>query len=149
MKQAIIDIGSNSMRLTLYDIEGENFKILFREKVMTGLAGYVEDGKLSTEGIECACAGLLNFKSILKTLEIKNVSVFATASLRNISNTDQALSAIFKATGYLVEVISGEDEALFGYAGACDCIFAYYFELRSSLIRHFQGDRLFGRSHFW
>ena len=118
MKQAIIDIGSNSMRLTLYDIEDENFKILFREKVMTGLAGYVEDGKLSTEGIECACAGLLNFKSILKTLEIKNVSVFATASLRNISNTDQALSAIFKATGYLVEVISGEDEALFGYAGA-------------------------------
>ena len=53
MKQAIIDIGSNSIRLTLYETEGQNFKILFREKIMAGLAGYVEDGKLSAEGIEC------------------------------------------------------------------------------------------------
>ena len=51
MKQAIIDIGSNSIRLTLYDTEGQSFKILFREKIMAGLAGYVEDGKLSAEGI--------------------------------------------------------------------------------------------------
>lgn len=44
MKQAIIDIGSNSIRLTLYETEGQSFKILFREKIMAGLAGYVEDG---------------------------------------------------------------------------------------------------------
>ena len=44
--------------------------------------------------------------------------VFATASLRNISNTEQALSIIRAATGYSVEIISGEDEALLGYAGA-------------------------------
>ena len=91
MKQAIIDIGSNSIRLTLYETEGENFHILFREKIMAGLAGYVEDGKLSAEGIECACAGLLTFRSILQTLEIEHISVFATASLRNISKTEQAL----------------------------------------------------------
>lgn len=118
MKQAIIDIGSNSIRLTLYETEGQSFKILFREKIMAGLAGYVEDGKLSTEGIECACAGLLTFRSILQTLAIDHISVFATASLRNISNTEQSLSVIRAATGYPVEVIAGEDEALFGYAGA-------------------------------
>ena len=118
MKQAIIDIGSNSIRLTLYETEGQSFKILFREKIMAGLAGYVEDGRLSAVGIECACAGLLSFRATLNTLKIENVSVFATASLRNISNTEQALSVIRAATGYPVEVISGEDEALFGYAGA-------------------------------
>ena len=118
MKQAIIDIGSNSIRLTLYETEIQSFKILFREKIMAGLAGYVEDGRLSAEGIECACAGLLTFRSILQTLEIEHISVFATASLRNISNTEQALSVICAATGYSVEVLSGEDEALFGYAGA-------------------------------
>ena len=118
MKQAIIDIGSNSIRLTLYETDGLSFKILFREKIMAGLAGYVEDGKLSAEGIECACAGLLTFRGILQTLAIDRISVFATASLRNISNTKQALSVIHAATGYSVEVISGEDEALFGYAGA-------------------------------
>ena len=118
MKQAIIDIGSNSIRLTLYEAQEQHFKILFREKIMAGLAGYVEDGKLSAEGIECACAGLLTFRSILQTLEIESIRVFATASLRNISNTEQALSVIRAATGYSVEVISGEEEALFGYAGA-------------------------------
>ena len=118
MKQAIIDIGSNSIRLTLYEAEAQSFKILFREKIMAGLAGYVEDGKLSAEGIECACAGLLTFRKILQTLQIENVCVFATASLRNISNTARALSVIRAATGFQVEVISGEDEALFGYAGA-------------------------------
>lgn len=118
MKQAIIDIGSNSIRLTLYETDGLSFKILFREKIMAGLAVYVEDGKLSAEGIECACTGLLTFRGILQTLAIDHISVFATASLRNISNTKQALSVIHAATGYSVEVISGEDEALFGYAGA-------------------------------
>lgn len=118
MKQAVIDIGSNSIRLTLYETREQSFKILFREKIMAGLAGYVEDGKLSAEGIECACSGLLTFRSILQTLMIDNIRVFATASLRNVSNTKQALSVIRAATGYDVEVISGEDEALFGYAGA-------------------------------
>ena len=82
MKQAIIDIGSNSIRLTLYETENQSFRILFREKIMAGLAGYVENGKLSAEGIECACAGLLTFRSILQTLEIGRVSVFATAFSR-------------------------------------------------------------------
>lgn len=118
MKQAIIDIGSNSIRLTLYETQGQSFHILFREKIMAGLAGYVEDGKLSAEGIECACAGLLTFRGILQTLEIQQIRVFATASLRNISNTEQALSVIRAATGYAVEIIPGEEEALLGYAGA-------------------------------
>lgn len=118
MKQAIIDIGSNSIRLTLYEIENGSFKILFREKIMAGLAGYVENGALSAEGMECACAGLLTFRSILQTLHIEHISVFATASLRNISNTQQALGIIRAATGYSVEVLSGESEALLGYAGA-------------------------------
>ena len=85
---------------------------------MAGLAGYVEDGKLSAEGIECACAGLLTFRGVLQTLNIEHVSVFATASLRNISNTEQALSLIRAATGYSVQVVSGEEEALLGYTGA-------------------------------
>ena len=118
MKQAIIDIGSNSMRLTVYEIVGEKFKILFREKSMAGLAGYVEEGRLSAEGIARACSGLLEFRERLAALDILNVAVFATASLRNIFNTAEAVWAIQTATGFSVEVLSGTEEALLGYYGA-------------------------------
>lgn len=118
MTQAIIDIGSNSMRLTVYDINENNFRILFKEKIMAGLAGYVEDGVLSAEGIESACSGLLEFREILESLHIGHIAVFATASLRNIKNTEEAVSSIKTATGYDVAVISGEEEAFYGYTGA-------------------------------
>ena len=39
MKCAVIDIGSNSMRLTVYDAQKDSFKILFKDKIMTALAG--------------------------------------------------------------------------------------------------------------
>ena len=120
MKQGIIDIGSNSIRLTVYEVEGHVFRILFREKVMAGLASYVENGALSVEGIEIACSGLLEFRATLETLEIDNVAVFATASLRNISNTEEALAIIQAATGFSVDVISGEEEALLGYTGVME-----------------------------
>lgn len=118
MKQAIIDIGSNSMRLTVYEVAGETFKILFREKSMAGLAGYVEEGRLSPEGIARACSGLLEFRETLAALDITAVAVFATASLRNIFNTAEAVWAIQTATGFSVEVLSGTEEALLGYYGA-------------------------------
>lgn len=118
MKQAVIDIGSNSMRLTLYEIHDDVFKILFREKIMAGLAGYVESNVLTSDGIKCASEGLLQFKHTLEALKIENVFVFATASLRNIANTDEAVSAIKEETGFEVEVISGEVEATLGYYGA-------------------------------
>ena len=118
MKQAEIDIGSNSMRLTLYELDEDGFKILFREKDMAGLAGYVENNVLTSDGIKRACDGLLHFKHTLESLKIKNVFVFATASLRNIANTDEAVNTIKEITGYNVEVISGEEEADLGYYGA-------------------------------
>lgn len=118
MKRAVIDIGSNSIRLTLYGTDEQGFKILFREKIMAGLAGYVENGALSQDGIKCACDALLEFRQTLEALDIHNASVFATASLRNISNTAESLAEIEAATGFAIEVLSGEEEAQLGYIGA-------------------------------
>lgn len=118
MKHAIIDIGSNSIRLTVYEINGSRFKPLFRAKNMAGLAGYVEIGKLSQDGILAAQAALLEFKEILESLSIETVSVFATASLRNITNTEEAVRTLKRTTGFDIEVISGEEEASMSYFGA-------------------------------
>lgn len=118
MKCAVIDIGSNSMRLTAFDVNKTKFKVLFREKAMAGLAGYVEEDKLSSDGVHRACEILLSFKEILKALKIDKISIFATASLRNVSNTEEALCKIKEVTGMTVEIISGEQEAVYGYLGA-------------------------------
>ena len=120
MKQAVIDIGSNSIRLTLYAVEGRNFNILFREKIMAGLAGYVEQGALSGEGVARAKSALLEFKRTLELLDIHRVAVIATASLRNVTNTDQAVRELQQATGFPVTVLSGQQEARLGYAGAME-----------------------------
>ena len=121
MKQAVIDIGSNSMRLSVYETtETGTFTILFKDKIMAGLAGYVEEGALSPEGITRAILGLRSFRGTLRALNIPQVAVFATASLRNIRNTAQAVAEIQRGTGFAIEVLSGEEEARLGYAGAME-----------------------------
>jgi len=121
MKYALIDMGSNSIRLTVYDMDRTSFKVLFKEKLMAGLAGYVEHGRLTQDGIDCACQSLREFQNTLDLLQIEHLAVFATASLRNVSNTSQAVEQIQRATGIAVEVLTGEAEAECGFYGAaCD-----------------------------
>ena len=121
MQYALIDMGSNSIRLTVYDMDASSFKILFKEKRMAGLAGYVEHGRLTPDGIDCACQCLREFQNTLSVLQIEHLAVFATASLRNISNTAQAVTQIARATGITVSVLTGEEEAACGFSGAtCD-----------------------------
>lgn len=121
MKYALIDMGSNSIRLTVYYLDQTSFKVLFKDKIMAGLAGYVDDGILTAEGIACACRSIAQLRTTLQLLDIENLSVFATASLRNIANTAEAVEEIRKETGIEVEVLSGEAEAEYGFYGAsCD-----------------------------
>ena len=121
MKYGLIDMGSNSIRLTVYDMDRTSFKVLFKEKIMAGLAGYVEHGRLTQDGIDCACQSLREFQNTLELLQIEHLAVFATASLRNISNTAQAVEQIQQTTGIAVEVLTGEVEAECGFYGAtCD-----------------------------
>ena len=121
MKYALIDMGSNSIRLTVYDMDRTSFKVLFKEKLMAGLAGYVEHGRLTQDGIDCACQSLREFQNTLDLLQIDRLAVFATASLRNITNTAQAVEQIQQTTGIAVEVLTGEAEAECGFYGAaCD-----------------------------
>ena len=64
------------------------------------------------------CSVLRNFKDILDNFGIDNYHVFATASLRNISNSDEVKKAIREASGFDVELLSGEEEATLDFYGA-------------------------------
>ncbi len=117
MKYAIIDIGSNTIRLCVSEVEGRNRQELFHSKIVAGLASYVENGVLTKEGIQRAGDALTEFQQLLSHLEIDQTAVFATASLRNISNTDDAIVKIQKKTGLTIDLLSGSEEAVMGYYG--------------------------------
>ena len=134
MSLALIDVGSNTIRLSIYAVGAEareirqavpgeqpddlgSFVRLFSKKSTAGLAGYVdEDNMLTPEGIDRACESLTYLKSIVDNLRIPETHVFATASLRNIDNSAEALSEICTRTGFDIELISSEEEALLGYS---------------------------------
>ena len=118
MNYAIADLGSNTIRLSVYHTLPEGgFERLFSEKEMAGLVNYISDGVLSEAGIRRACVALTNFRSLLHQFGMEEMHVFATASLRNIRNTEEAVAQIREATGVEVDVISGELEAKLGYYG--------------------------------
>lgn len=119
MNYAIVDLGSNTIRLSVYHILPRgDYELLFSKKEMAGLVNYMTDGVLSDEGIRRACSVLLSFRTLLKHFAMGEMYVFATASLRNIRNSDQAVQAIREETGVCVDVLSGDLEAKLGYYGA-------------------------------
>lgn len=115
----VIDIGSNTIRLSIYRKTDKSFKLMLNKKSMAGLAGYVDKrGNLSQKGIKKAVQVLKNFNQILHNIDVQNVFVFATASLRNIENTKEAIAIINEQTGFDIDLVSGEQEAIYDFTGA-------------------------------
>ncbi len=115
----VIDIGSNTIRLVIYKAEAGRIKPLLNKKFPAGLAGYVDkQNRMQAAGIQKAVEALQAFQEILGLMRLREVFPFATASLRNIENTKEALAAIRTQCGLEVQVLSGEQEALFDYYGA-------------------------------
>lgn len=116
---AVIDIGSNTIRLVIYKIENNQIKALLNKKSPAGLAGYINKNRcLKKSGIRKAVSVLSEFREILDHMTIREIFPFATASLRNINNAPEVLDAIKKECGFDVRILSGEEEAVFDYYGA-------------------------------
>ena len=118
MLHAIIDIGSNTIRMAVYQIEGRTFELLLKRKHTVGLAGYLEDGRLVREGIEKTVKILRGFMDFIDTFGIAQVHSFATAALRTAANGHAVTDEIMRRTGVAVRIISGDEEAAYDFIGA-------------------------------
>lgn len=109
------------MRLCVYDVsaDGKKFKTIVNRKITAGLASYVEDGALSDEGIRVAIESVRRCLKRAALLDVARVDVFATAVLRNISNSAEAVSEVERGAGCSIALLSDEDEAHLGFVGAC------------------------------
>ena len=115
----IVDVGSNTIRLSIYQYDDKEFQLLLSKKVTAGLAGYVRNGELSPQGIQIAAGALGGFRQAADNLRLDAFHVFATASLRNISNPDEALGPMEDAAGARVRILTGAEEGELSFLGAC------------------------------
>ncbi len=108
----VIDIGSHSVRLVVYEGAVRSPVPLFNEKVPCGLGrGLVTTGRLSAEGVERAIAAIRRFKGIARNLHVKNIRAVATAAVREASNGTQFIATASAVLGEPIQVLSGEREA--------------------------------------
>ena len=119
MNYAVIDLGSNTIHLAIFEFDDDKMTKIFSEKEVASIAGYISDGILSTEGITEACRTVNNLKEIaLRTVEPSNLYLFAAASLRSIRNREEAVSTILRETSLVPDVLDGDEEAKIGFIGA-------------------------------
>ncbi|MHB8283230.1 MAG: Ppx/GppA phosphatase family protein [Caulobacteraceae bacterium] len=115
---AVIDVGSNSVRLVLYRIEGRAIWTVFNEKVLAGLGRKLgETGKLSPDGVKTALAALRRFHAVLDGAKPAEIFTAATAAVREASDGPAFIARVRAETGLKIRVMSGADEARFSAIG--------------------------------
>lgn len=115
---AVIDVGSNSVRLVIYRVDGRALWTIYNEKVVAGLGRDLPaSGRLSPEGVEAALAALRRFRAVLDGWRAEEVTTAATAAVREAADGRAFLKRVRDETGLDVRVLSGEEEARYAALG--------------------------------
>lgn len=110
-RTAIIDIGSNSIRLVVYQGPPRLPSILFNEKVLAGLGrSLAQSGAIDAPAMATARTALQRFAGLAREMEVTRLRTVATAAVRDAANGDE-LIAVAEAAGLTVETLPGEKEA--------------------------------------
>ena len=119
MIYAVIDIGSNTIRLSVYKVIGDEVKNLFNEKSSASLASFIEKGMMNEHGIQKLINTLKEFKNLISNFEdISKTYAIATASIRNSCNRREIIERVRTEVGIDIEIISGEEEAKLSFLGS-------------------------------
>jgi exopolyphosphatase / guanosine-5'-triphosphate,3'-diphosphate pyrophosphatase len=114
----VIDVGSNSVRLVVYDVRGRAMQPRFNEKVLAALGKNLNDtGKLNKDGVDMTLSALSRFASITRAQRVDSLFAFATAAVREASDGKEFVDRVKKETGIQLRVLSGNDEARYAAQG--------------------------------
>ena len=122
MLYGVVDIGSNTVKLNVYNSRDNDITIEFSEKENLGLIFYINNGKLTDEGIEELVTVLIKMKNDIDYLQIDKYSFFSTASLRNIENSDKVIQIIKDRVNIEIDLLSGDEEAELSFFGSIPAI---------------------------
>lgn len=109
---AVVDIGSNSIRLVVYETSDRAPIAIFNEKLLCGLGrGLDATGRLNDDGIEQALAALPRFMRLASDMGVSRVDMLATAAARDAENGPEFVRRAGQLCGQEIRVLSGEEEA--------------------------------------
>ncbi len=109
---AVIDIGSNSVRLVVYEALTRSPTPIFNEKVLAGLGREVQStGLLAADAVEKALSTLTRFRALCDTLQVDRVLGIATAACRDAKNGREFIAQAERICRTAIEVLSGKREA--------------------------------------
>jgi exopolyphosphatase/guanosine-5'-triphosphate,3'-diphosphate pyrophosphatase len=114
MRIGIIDLGTNSVRFDIYQINGKNgsYQRLYREKIMVRLGQEIfSNGTLNASATRRTLNAFIRFARISKHFQTQKTVAFATSALREAKRPDKLLAPIERKTGIKLQIISGKREA--------------------------------------
>ena len=116
---AAIDCGTNSIRLLIADITGDNFQEITREMEIVRLGQGVDaTGKFDPEAIERTLAATKKYAEIIASKGVEKIRFCATSATRDASNRDLFIDGVREILGIEPEVIPGTEEAELSFIGA-------------------------------
>ena len=108
----VLDIGSNSIRLVVYDHAGRSPIPVFNEKALCGLGrGVSQTGMLQVEAMAAAACNIDRFALIAKAMRVRRLDVVATSAVRDAENGPSFVAELERRLGYPIRVIDGAEEA--------------------------------------
>ena len=117
-RAAVIDVGSNSVRLVTYRIDGRSIWTIHNEKALAGLGRDLPaTGRLSKRGVDTAMAALRRFARVLQDWAPDEIYTAATAAVRESEDGQGFLRRIETETGLKVRLLSGREEARYAALG--------------------------------
>src|ERR1700677_1235323 len=121
---AIVDIGSNSIRLLIYDQLGRAPMPRFNEKSLCRLAeGLAETGAIAPDHFRRAVEAVRRFRAIADAMGVSRIDAVATEAMRRASNGPKLAAAIEAESGLKVRILSGSEEARFATLGVISGFF--------------------------
>src|SRR6201991_1961159 len=116
---AVIDIGSNSTRLLVADVEGGRVRPVERRSTVTRLGRGVDlSGRLAAEAIEAACAAVDPYVATVQELGAEAVDAVATSAVRDAENGSAFIAKLRERFALSARVLDGDEEARLTYLGA-------------------------------
>ena len=108
----VVDVGSNSVRLVVFDGAARSPAYFYNEKIMCALgSGMAETGHLSPEGRVRALSAMRRFRKLADGMGLSELTVVATAAVRDASDGRDFCDEVLRETGLRIWVIDGEEEA--------------------------------------